>query len=214
MDTIDLNVATRVPKGKGGARQLRAKGMVPGVLYGEGQDNISIGLKPRDVVDILRSPRGSNSILNIEVDGSKHLGVIRDYQVHPVQRKLLHVDLLRVLPDTVLKVSVPVKLEGRSAGEEKGAKLILAAREIKIFCQVDNIPENISIDVTPYELGFSYYSRDLVLADGMHLANTGVFPIFSILGIRVLQDEEEEEEASAAAAAAGAAEKDADTKGE
>jgi large subunit ribosomal protein L25 len=179
--------------------------MVPGILYGEKQENITIGIKPRDVVDILRSSRGANSILNIEVDGSKHLGVIRDYQVHPVQRKLLHVDLLRVLPETVLKVSVPVKLEGRSVGEEKGAKLILAAREIKVFCQVDNIPECLSIDVTPYDLGFSYYSRDLQLPAGITLANRGVFPIFSVLGNRGLfHDEAEEAEAEEAKPAEGA----------
>jgi large subunit ribosomal protein L25 len=180
--------------------------MVPGVLYGEKQENVSIGIKPRDVVDILRSSRGANSILNIEVDGSKHLGVIRDYQVHPVQRKLLHVDLLRVLPDTVLKVSVPVKLEGRSVGEEKGAKLILAAREIKVFCQVNEIPECITIDVTPYDLGFSYYSRDLELPAGMRLANRGVFPIFSVLGNRGLLHDDAEAEADADAEAAKPAE--------
>ena len=194
MNTIDLTVTTRVPKGKGGARQLRAKGMVPAVLYGDGQENVAVGVKPRDIVDILRSPTGSNSILNIEVDGQKQLGFIRDYQVHPVRRKLLHVDLLRVQPETVLKVSVPVKLQGRSLGEQRGAKLILAAREVKILCPVNQIPESIEIDVTPYKAGFSFYSRDLELADGLKLAHRGVFPIFSIAASRGAVNMEEEEE--------------------
>jgi large subunit ribosomal protein L25 len=193
MNTIDLTVTTRVPSGKGGARQLRAKGMVPGILYGDGQDSLAVGVQPRDIVDILRSPRGSNSILTIECDGSKHLGFIRDYQVHPVRRKLLHVDLLRVQPETVLKVNVPVNLKGRSKGETRGAKLILAARELKILCAVNEIPESIDIDVTEYEEGFSFYSRDLKLPEGLQLANRGTFPIFSIMTARAILEEEVEE---------------------
>jgi len=212
METTDLTVTTRVPKGKGGARQLRAKGLVPGILYGDGQDNVAIGIEPRGFVDILRSSRGSNTILNIEIDGVKQLGVIRDYQVHPVRRKLLHVDLFRVQPETVLKVNVPVNIQGRSVGESRGARLILATRELGVLCAVNDIPKGIDIDVTDYEEGFTFYSRDLELPDTLQLANRGTFPIFSIMVARILLEDEEEEEVEGEEGAEGAegAEKTAD----
>jgi len=114
------------------------------------------------------------------MDGKDQMAMVRDYQVHPVKRKLLHVDFLRVSPESVLVVSVPVKLVGKSKGEKAGGKLLHSTRELKLRCAVSNIPEFLEIDVTEYEAGQMLYSKDMVFAEGIEPAYRGNFPIFSV----------------------------------
>jgi large subunit ribosomal protein L25 len=129
------------------------------------------------------------------MDGKDQMAVLRDYQVHPVKRKLLHADFLRVSPESVLVVSVPVKLTGKSLGEKAGGKLLHATRELKLRCAVSVIPEYIEIDVTEYEAGQMLYSKDMVFAEGIEPAFRGNFPIFSVAmprGTQLLDEEEGE----------------------
>jgi len=198
METVEIKISTRTEVGKIGVAKVRSDGKVPGVLYGQNADSICVGMDPRDIIRVLRSSRGQNTPLELgwEGDSSEGLGtlaLIRDYQVHPVKRKLLHVDLLRVEPSTTILAMVPIVCVGKSEGEERGGKLVRVTREIKVRCRVDQIPENLELDVTPYSLGFTMYSKDLTFPEGVEPAFRGNFPIFSISEVRVLMEEEEVE---------------------
>jgi len=200
MNAVPIKITERTQIGKGSVGKLRNTGVVPGTLYGQKSAAVTVGLDPRDVIRVLRTNRGQNTALALEWDGnipeggdSTTIAVIRDYQVHPVKRKLLHVDLLRVQPDTSLVVTIPIKTSGKSVGEERGAKLVHVTRELKVRCRVDAIPDNIVVDVTPYGLGFTMYARDLDYPEGVEPAFKSNFPIFSISEPRVYEEETEEE---------------------
>jgi large subunit ribosomal protein L25 len=182
---------------------------VPAVLYGEGKENKNLGVEPRDMVRVLRSPRGANTVLQLDLDGTQQMAMIRDYQVHPVKRKLLHADFLRVSPENVLVVRVPLKFIGRSKGEDIGGRIMASTRELKLRCRVDHIPENIEIDVTGYELGQMLYSKDMVFPDGVEPAYRGNFPIFTISIPRVMEEEVADEEGEEGEGGEGATTDDA-----
>lgn len=195
MKSYPVKLVRRTASGKGGARALRRKGLVPAVLYGEGGENIAVGGDPRELVKVLLSPTGRNTVLEVELEGeAKHFAIVRDYQVHPFKRKLLHVDLLRVTEQTQLVVDIPLKLSGKSAGEQKGAKLLQVARTLRVRCTAGNIPTEIAIDVTPYDIGESLYSTAVPLPDGVEGAFRNHFPIFSVSQLRAATAEEEEGE--------------------
>ncbi len=195
MDAIAIKVNTREALEKSGARACRRAGRVPGVLYGEGRENEHVDADPRDVIRILRSDYGPNTMLKLQVNGDpEQLAVIRDYQVHPFKRKLLHVDFLRVTPDTEITAAVPVRLLGRSQGEQRGCKLILVARDIKLRCRAGSVPKHIDIDVTEFEEGYTFYSDQLELPEGVTAAYRTNFPIASVTHLRTAEEEAEEEE--------------------
>lgn len=226
METIELKLSTRVPKGKGAARATRRAGMVPGIIYGITDKNTAIAISPREIIRVIGSPRGRNSVLNLTTDsGDNQLAIIRDYTVHPVSRKLLHVDFMRVREDSVLTLNVPMRYNGRPVGVDKGARLVPVVQELKIECRADQIPETIDVDVTPFDLGDSLYSQDVVLPEGVTPAFRTNFPVLTVSQIRVLEvdapvsdeegeeGEEGEEAAEGAEASEGSGDSSSDSEG-
>ena len=206
MNTVPIKISERTETGKSGATKTRAAGLVPATLYGHSAGAVTVGLDPKEIIRVLRTSRGQNTALSLDWGGkipesgdATNMAVIRDYQIHPVKRKLLHVDLLRVEADTSLVVTIPVKTTGRSVGEERGAKLVHVTRELKVECRLDAIPDSIVIDVTSYGEGFTMYARELDYPEGVQPAFKSNFPIFSISQQRAAAPAEgdEGEEASA-----------------
>ena len=195
MDAVAIKVQTRDALGKSSSRASRSSGRVPGVVYGEGGDSQHIEADPRDIIRILRSEYGSNTLLKLEVSGGEEqIVVLRDYQVHPFKRKLLHVDFLRVSEDTELTVSVPVRLRGKSVGEQRGSKLVLVARSLKVRCRAGAVPREIEVDVTDFEEGYTFYAEQLEFPDGVSPAYRTNFPVASVTRLRSEIEEEEGEE--------------------
>ena len=146
MSTVVLEAAARSETGKGVNRRLRSAGMVPAVVYGIGtEDVLNVALKPIDVVRILKSEMGANTLATLQVDGKEGPKVlIKDYQIHPVKRTLIHVDLLAVKDDQPVRVLVPVNYLGQSPLEKMGAKRRVLSRDVLVSCLPGDIPTAIS----------------------------------------------------------------------
>ena len=115
-------------------------------------------------------------------------------QKHPVSRTVLHLDLYEVSMDQKIKVMVPVVTTGKSAGVEVGGTLQIIRRELEVFCLPDQIPENITIDITALEIGDSFHVEDLPLEDTVEIPADVNFTILTILSPTAEEEEEVEGE--------------------
>ena len=135
---------------KNAARRVRAAGKIPAVLYGAGQASVAIEVDPKQILRILHSEAGHNSIFDVSVTGLGPVkAMIVDWQYEPVKDTLLHIDLKRIALDKLMTVSVPVKLIGVPTGvKNEGGILDQVLREVEIECLPGDIPSHIDVDVT------------------------------------------------------------------
>lgn len=135
---------------KNAARRVRVAGKIPAVVYGAGQDSVAIEVDPKQILRILHSESGHNTIFDLNVAGHPAAkAMIVDWQYEPVKDTLLHIDLKRIALDKAITVSVPVRLVGTSTGvKNEGGILDQVLREVEIECLPGDIPSHIDVDVT------------------------------------------------------------------
>jgi large subunit ribosomal protein L25 len=162
-----LEAVKRDTFGKNEARRLRAKGTIPAVLYGgatvDGKPQATpIAVDPKALMDILRGESGVNTLIGLAVGGEEVKVLMREYQVDPLTRRLLHADFYRIAMDKMLVVKVPVTVKGEAKGiKQQGGLLDIVHREIEVECLPSNIPEHIEVDVTELMLGQAIRLRDV-----------------------------------------------------
>ncbi|MXY25362.1 MAG: 50S ribosomal protein L25 [Acidobacteria bacterium] len=160
---LTLTAATRTTRGKNEARRLRRAGQVPGVVYGGTDGDTAVTIDPKQLLRLLHSESGLNTIFDLEVDGGRGSAVlVKDVQLSPLTDELLHVDFLRVALDKVITVNVPVHLTGEAAGvKQQGGLVDFTTREVQVECLPREIPEHIEVDVTPLHIGEGIRLRDV-----------------------------------------------------
>jgi large subunit ribosomal protein L25 len=159
-----LEAVRRDQFGKNNATRLRMKGQIPAVVYGgESGKAESLAVDPKDLLKILHSQSGANTLITLKLAGAADAKVlVKEYQLHPVFQKLLHADFYRVAMDKALRVTVPIQLTGESRGvKAQGAVVDFVHREMVIECLPGNIPEHITVDITPLMLHDGVRVRDL-----------------------------------------------------
>jgi len=170
MEAPILQALRRNHSGKGVARKIRAQGMIPGVLYGGGE-NIPLTLKPQELLKILTS--GENTIFQLEIDGElggDRQAIVRDLQRDPLKDTLLHADLYRISMDVELTVSVPIVLQGLSREvSDVGGMINQLLHEIEIQCLPSLIPHELTIDVAHLGIGEVLHVRDLPVPQGIQV---------------------------------------------
>ncbi|MDA1094980.1 MAG: 50S ribosomal protein L25 [Acidobacteria bacterium] len=216
-----LKTEARSGRGKNNARALRRAGLLPGVVYGSSSSDstahsVAVSVDPADIMHILRSDSGVNTLIELSIDGGEASQVlIKAYQVGPLSRALLHVDFYRVAMDQVITVTVPIVLTGEAAGVKlQGGIIDFVQREVQISCLPSEIPEQITIDVTPLTLGHGVRLGDLLEgALWKPVSDTAtmlVHVIASKLDTGTGTDEDEEAKAAADAPAAAKSDKSDD----
>jgi len=156
--------------GKNASFRIRRTGKIPAILYGEGRDNVPLVLAKVDIVKILKSESGLNTIFRIAVDGGERDVMIKDLQVNPTTDELLHADLIHVAMDKVLRVDVPVELVGEAVGvKTEGGFLDFMTRELTVECLPAQIPDHLAADVSALRLHQSLKASDVPLPEGLRL---------------------------------------------
>ncbi len=160
--TNTVEAKLREASDKNAARRLRTTGMIPAVLYGAKKDPRAIAVDPKQILRILHSAAGHNTIFDVSLDGEQAKAMVVDWQYEPVKGSLLHVDLKRIAMDQKMRLSVPVHIEGEAKGtKEEGGLLDLVLREVHIECLPADIPSHISVDVTSLGQGEAIRVADL-----------------------------------------------------
>jgi large subunit ribosomal protein L25 len=201
----DITVAAevRASRGKNEARRTRRAGQIPAVVYGAFQDPVSIAVNPREILKIVRSTTGYNTIFTLAVQGGENTPVmVVDHQVDPVRNTLLHADFKRIDLTKRIRVSIPVSTEGEPAGVKvQGGLLEIISRAIEIECLPDDIPEHFIVDVRELMIGQSKRASDVQLSGSMKLTSAPETVIAHIVTLKV---EAEPVAAEAAVPVAGA----------
>jgi large subunit ribosomal protein L25 len=194
----DITVAAevRAARGKNEARRLRVRGFIPAVVYGAYKDSVSIGLSPKELVHILNSKTGHNTIFNLAIQGGENTPVmVVDSQVDPVKGNLIHADLKRIDLEKRIRVFIPVITEGEAAGIKlQGGLLEIISREIEIECLPDEIPEHFVVDVSSLMIGQSVRAGSIPMTGSMRLLSPPEAVLAHVVAMRA------EEVAPAAAA--------------
>jgi len=200
MNTIDISLRPRFLGGSAIAKKVRRAGLVPGVLYGHGTENRMVACDPRPITKALNSSYGPNQLLKVRVgDESEELLVVcRDVQIHPVTRKLRHVDFFSVEADQKIQFKLPIRLTGRSAGEKLGARLVFVRRFVNVECTPATLPDAITLALEPFQRGDLINVDDLPFPEGVRPVYRKAFKIFEIKAPRVAREEDEEGAAVAA----------------
>jgi large subunit ribosomal protein L25 len=201
----DITVAAevRTSRGKNEARRTRKAGNIPAVLYGAHQDPVAVSVNPREIVKIMRSNTGLNTIFHLAIAGGETTAVmIVDRQVDPIKSTILHADLKRVDLTKRIRISVPVFTEGEPAGVKvQGGLLEIITRVVEIECLPDDIPEKFVINVSDLMIGQSRRASDVQISGSMKLVSDPQSVIAHIVALRAEAVETPAEDAAAPAAA-------------
>jgi large subunit ribosomal protein L25 len=158
-----LQAETREGRGKNEARRLRARGRIPAVVYGaEKGKAVEIAVDPKMLLRILHSESGVNTLIGLQLAGGATRVLVKEYQLDPIDHKLLHADFYQVAMDKTITVTVPIVLKGEAKGvKQQGGIVDFVNREIEIEVLPGDIPENISVDVSELMLHEGIRVRDL-----------------------------------------------------
>ena len=175
--------------GKNASRRLRKQGLIPAVLYGEGTATIPIVLQKKDIILILKSDTGENTIFKVDFDSKSQDAMFKDVQIDVSTDELIHADLIQISMDKAIRVNVPVLLQGDPIGvKTEGGFVDFMTREIEVECLPGNIPESIKIDIGPLHLHQSLKVSDIAAPEGVRLIND---PASVVVLISVPHKEEE-----------------------
>ncbi len=173
-EQLTLSAEARERAGKGASRHLRREGRVPAVIYGANEEPVSIHLEEKGLVKILKTGHFMNSTVVIDVGGSTTLTLPKDVQFHPVTDRPLHVDFLRIGEHSTVTVAVPVRFinEEQSPGLRRGAVLNIVRHELELVCDAAEIPDDVEIDLSGYDVGESIHISAVTLPQGAKSAIT------------------------------------------
>jgi large subunit ribosomal protein L25 len=148
--------------------RLRSSGRIPAVVYGHGSAPLSVSVDARELRHALSTDAGLNQLLNLEVDGERHLTLARELQRHPVRNTVVHVDFQIVGRDEVISADVSIILVGEAKEVEVAKGLIeQPLLSISVNATPGAIPSSIEVDVTELSIGDQIRVGDLVLPDGV-----------------------------------------------
>lgn len=214
MPEIVVAATSRTETGKNCNRRLRAKGFIPGVLYGAGKPPVAVSVSPKDIVSILRSGAGENTLFDLDLAGDRRKVILKEFQVEPVKDRLLHADFYEVALDKPIHVDVHVELHGVPVGvKTQGGLLDFVTRELQIECLPLDIPEKVVVDVSGLELGRHLRVSDLALGDKVKVLTGADVVVAHVVAPKAEVSATAEAEAEAAAAAAASAEPEVIKKG-
>src|ERR687889_2253480 len=168
-ENVDLQAREREGRGKSHARRLRAQGMIPAVLYGDGGEsgeNTALAV-PTKVVDYTLQHLGDNALYEIDLGSGGSTARIVDVHRDPVSGRLVHVDFAPVNMRERIVVTVPLTVDGAddSPGVNEGGVLDQVAYEVEVESLPGNIPQELTIDVSGLEMNENLTLGDIRLPE-------------------------------------------------
>ena len=204
-DKLDLIAEFRTDTGKGSSRRLRRAGKVPAIIYGAGREPRALTFDHNALLKAAEQESFFSSILNVKVGDNVRASVLKDIQVHPAKRQILHVDLQRVVEDEEIRMHVPIHYvnEATSKGVKAGGTVQKTRTEVEISCFPRYLPEYLEVDVADLDLDDILHLSDIKLPEGVEIIELVSEPphdepIVSVHVLRAAAEPEEAEEEEAA----------------
>jgi large subunit ribosomal protein L25 len=192
MQKITIQGEYRKTAGKGVARQLRMQGKIPGVLYSKGTST-PITLNPKEIVKVLHSVSGENTLITLEVSGEEkgqHVTILRDYQKDPINGAILHADLFELSLTEPVEVKVVIEITGDTpiGVKRDGGVFRTHLRELEVRVLPTKIPDHIQIDASNLALGETIHIGDLSLDEGIEALGQASQALVSV--VSTMSDEQ------------------------
>lgn len=214
---FSLAAEPREGAGKGASRRLRRGGRVPGIIYGGGVSAQSVSFDANTLLLDMAHESFFTSILNVNLGGETMQAIVRDYQVHPAKRAVLHLDLQRIVATEKLTLAVPLHFINETtckAVKDAGGSVSHLLTEIEVSCLPKDLPGYIEVDIGPMELNQMLHLSDLTLPAGVEIpglvaGSDSDLPVVHVHVLRAAAEPAAEEGAESAAPAEAAGDKEA-----
>ena len=190
---ISLNAEIRPGAGKSSVKKIIAAGKIPSVIYGLGEDPINISLDKILLQKEINAGGFLTRIFSLNIDGKKNLAIPREVQFHPLSDQPIHVDFLRLAPDSKITLDIPTHFinEETSPGLKRGGVLNVNRRTVQLSCPANNIPEEIVFDLDGLEIGDTIRISSVTLPDGVvPLITDRDFTVASVAAPTVVKEPE------------------------
>jgi len=207
---FSLAAEPREGAGKGASRRLRRAGKVPGILYGGGQQPTPVAMDKNELLRNAEQEAFFSSILDVNLGGEHLQAIVKDIQVHPARRAIVHLDLQRILATEKIRMTIPLHFinQANARGVKEGGGVIQhLMTEVEISCLPKDLPEFLTLDVVDLELNKNLHLSDIPLPDGVEILAlaAGVENDRPVVSIHTVHEEAEEAAAAEGAVAEGAA---------
>jgi large subunit ribosomal protein L25 len=224
-DQLDLVAEFRTDTGKGSSRRLRHAGKVPAIIYGAGREPRALTFDHNDLFRAAENESFFSSVLYVKVGDNVRPSILKDIQVHPAKKQILHIDLQRIVEGEKIKMMIPLHYlnEEICAGVKIGGGSVQKTRtEVEVSCFPKDLPEYIEVDLENVELDQLLHLSDITMPADVEITDLIADPprdepIVSVHVIRVAAEPEEEvegedvgEEGAAPAEGAGDADEKSD----
>jgi len=195
-EEFNLIAEMRDDQGKGASRRLRRQGKVPAIIYGAGREPRSLMFDHNKVLQQLEDPSFYSSILNIKVGDKSRAAIVKDIQRHPAKRRILHIDLQRIVEDEKIKMQIPIHYLGEE--EAVGVKLgggtvSKLMTELEITCLPKDLPEFLEVDISELELDQMLNVSDIKLPEGTEITELLIEQNPAIVSIQEIKEIIEED---------------------
>ncbi|MCB0690434.1 MAG: 50S ribosomal protein L25 [Saprospiraceae bacterium] len=194
MQKVSIEANKRTDLGSASAKRIRQAGDVPAVIYG-GNDVVHCSVPAKQLKNLVYTP--DLKLAEVSVDGTNQRCILKDIQFHPVTDEIVHIDFLRIMDKTPIKVNVPLKFKGVSPGVKAGGKLVQSMRTVIVKTTPEKLTDELFLDISKLDLGQSIRVRDIEVPEGVEIMVNSAIPVAVIEIPRALK--------SAAAAEAKAA---------
>ena len=186
--SIALAVQAREDLQKSQTKLLRSKGEVPAVLYGYEVEPVTIAVNEIELLKTIRD-EGRNAILTLKIDGESYNVMLHEYQMDPIKGDLIHADFLAVDMSEELEVNVSIVLEGEAIGSKEGGVLQQPLYELLVRAKPNDIPEQITVDVSNLNIGESILVSDLKGSSNYEIVEDETTAIATVLVPDQVSDE-------------------------
>ena len=199
-ENIDLIAELRDDSGTSSSRRSRRSGMVPAIIYGGGKESIKLNIGHDQLLYKLSVPAFLTSILNIKVEDKEEPVFIKDIQIHPSKKQIIHLDFQRVIADQAIRLTVPIHFIGEDLSDGvqlEGGTITPLLNEIEVSCLPKDLPEYLEVSVEGLKLDELLSLSDIALPEGVEILQLtqeepNNEPIVAIR-ILIIQEEEPEE---------------------
>lgn len=199
MKQVTLSAIKREKTGKEISKKLRKQGLIPAIVYGPRFQPLPIAVKFNELESILIKHKGETLLFNLELsDGepSKIQAILKDYQIHPITDKIIHIDFLAIHEEETITLDIPLEFLGKPVGISKGGVLEILLHELTIECLPSNIPDKIYIDISNLDVGDVLHVKDIKVPEGVKVINDPEETVLTIVAEAGEGTEEETEETS------------------
>ena len=173
-DEFNLIAEMREDEGKGASRRLRRQGKVPAIIYGAGREPRSLMFDHNKVLRELENESFYSSILNIKVGDKSRAAIVKDIQRHPSKKRILHIDLQRIVEDEKIRMQIPIHFLGEEDAvgvKLEGGMVSRLMTELEIECLPKDLPEYFEVDISELEMDQMLHVSDIKLPEGVEIAD-------------------------------------------